>query len=450
MDTRLSLPFPCPRRAIAFGVALSLLLSSVAATTVASSDPGRPVRGVAARSAGAGGVDGIDGVRDRIALGMTMPGGALATLDDFSASIGGQRPNLWSISVKWGSDSGRDFPNARAEGLAKRGVVPFVWWTPTDPETQDDAAFSYKRIVAGDHDTYIRRFARDAKAYGRLVLLRFAHEFNGQFFRWAVEGPIGHEVEDFKEAWRHIWRVFDQEGASNVRFVWSVVKRRCPGGCNPYREYYPGDRFVDYLGFSSYNWGLQQGRWTGMAQTYRRVVQHLSAISDKPMIAAETGSGPDGGDKAAWIAEGYREVIRDFPRIVAIVYTNVDLRNIGHPDWSLTSPNGALDAYATISAMRAFSGRLELAGVRTRQAARHTSRLTRKAAAEATRRSTDRDGATARRSRVHAGEDRSDQTRPGPVAKRKATTTRKSSDDAKQVGTLDTLARTAGTTEEPA
>ena len=63
-------------------------------------------------------------------------------------------------------------------------------------------------------------------------------------------------ADTFVAAWRHVHGIFqDEGGADNVRFLWSVGKQKCRGGCNPYRAFYPGDAFVDYMGFSSFNWG---------------------------------------------------------------------------------------------------------------------------------------------------------------------------------------------------
>ena len=42
----------------------------------------------------------------------------------------------------------------------------------------------------------------------------------------------------------------------------------------------------------------------------------------------------------------------------AIVYLDVDLRPQGHPDWRLSSPAAALDAYAAIAAKPEFRGRV--------------------------------------------------------------------------------------------
>jgi mannan endo-1,4-beta-mannosidase len=300
----------------------------------------------------------LAGTGPRVALGVAVwDGRDLARVDAFSDSIGGITPAIWAIWSQWGSPERREFPSAVAEGLAARGVTPMIWWEPVDPADLADSTYPrHRNISRGDHDAYIRRFARAAKAFGGTVLLRLAHEANGSFFPWSVE-RFDNSPRTFIRAWRHVHRLFAEEGATNVRFVWSVAKQRCPGGCNPYRGVYPGDAFVDVAGLSNHNWGAMKDNWVPLIDGVEGVAGHLAEITDRPLMIAELGSDGEGGDKAAWIREGYRAVYERLPAITAIVYLDVDLREIGHPDWSLGGSPAVLEAYAEVAALGAFSGR---------------------------------------------------------------------------------------------
>ena len=78
-----------------------------------------------------------------------------------------------------------------------------------------------------------------------------------------------------------------------------MAKQKCVG-CNPYTEFYPGDKYVDYMGFSAFNWGAIEGRsWVSMYDSMKLVTNHLTAISNKPIIVAETATNDVGGDKGA-------------------------------------------------------------------------------------------------------------------------------------------------------
>ena len=95
-----------------------------------------------------------------------------------------------------------------------------------------------------------------------------------------------------------------------------------------------------------------------MVDGFSGVTASLSDISTKPIIAVEAASNALGGDKAAWIEDGYRQVYRRLPEVVAIVYLDADLRALGHPDWRLVTPAGALAEYAEIARLPRFQGRL--------------------------------------------------------------------------------------------
>lgn len=297
-----------------------------------------------------------------LALGVSRPNGRdMGALDDYIASVGGRAPATWTIWSSWGSRKTRSFPMAAAKGARARGAVAMIWWQPDNPSDPSDCRHaSLANIVAGQHDQYITKFALDAKTYQKKLLLRPLHEANGSYFPWTV-GNCGNDVPTYLAAWRHIHDIFRRVGAGNVKFVWSMAKKTCAvvAGCNPYLEFYPGDAYVDYMGLSAFNWGAQAGKsWASMELSFRRITQLLGEISDEPIIAVETASSPEGGDKAVWIRDGYPEVYAKFPQVVAIVYLDVDLRRVGHPDWRLGSPPEALQAYMDIVAQPGFRGRI--------------------------------------------------------------------------------------------
>jgi hypothetical protein len=328
---------------------LSVLLVATSLPVLGEYDPGRPTSN---EGSGSG-----ESPARRVALGVARPDVGIGELDSFTAAVGA-RPAIWVIWSQWGRAATKDFPMAEAKALRDRGVQPMIWWEPVKPGDLSDPTYPrHRNIIAGDHDAYIREFARDARDFGEPVLLRFAHEINNDFFPWSVNS-FDNSPATFKSAWRHVVDIFRSEGASNVKFVWSVAKKSCAGGCNPYLEVYPGDAYVDVMGFSGYNWGTHPGKsWISMYESFRRVTSKLREVSSKPIMAAETGSNPLGGDKAAWIRDGYRRVYAELPDIEAIVYLDADLRDVGHPDWRIASPAAALTAYAEIAGLARFDTR---------------------------------------------------------------------------------------------
>jgi len=294
----------------------------------------------------------------RVALGVSMKADrSLPAVDHFTTSVG-RAPALWSIWSTWGGDD-RAFPDTTfLNGLQTRGVVPMVVWQPVDPAHFDGDAYRYRRIIAGDFDPYIRHWAQAAKAWGGRVLLRFAHEMNGYWFPWSP-GRFDNTPAGFIKAWRHVWKIIRGPapggiGATNVKFVWSPGSP-CPS-CTPYSLIYPGDKYVDYVGFTAFNWGTGYSSWVPMVKKFTPAMKALAKVSSKPVIAAETGSSKLGGDKAAWIRLGYPAVYTRFPSIKAIVYFNVDMRPVHQPNWLLSAPAAALTEYRTVVAQPRFHG----------------------------------------------------------------------------------------------
>lgn len=305
----------------------------------------------------------------KLALGISMPDGRdLGELDDFRASIGGTRVATWTIWRQWGRAAVSAFPMAAAEGARQRGAVPIIWWEPISPDDWSDTTYTrHQNIVDGLHDDYIRQFALDAKAYGHRVLLRFAHQANSDYLPWAWDySPTDdNTVRTFKRAWRHVRRIFRDVGASNVKFVWTIATQTCAGNCLKRPLGFPGRRWVDYLGFTWENWGeagpdpvTPSEPWTPMLKGFTPIVKRLMAVSRKPIMAVAVASGPDGGNKARWIRNGYPKIYRRLPRVKAIMYLNVDLSGPPHlhRDWSLSG--AALRAYADIASQRRFKGRI--------------------------------------------------------------------------------------------
>jgi hypothetical protein len=302
--------------------------------------------------AGAGGSQ-AEASSHQLALGVSsMPWDSLADVDAFSASV--QRsPATWSIWSTWGGKDAAFPDRSFMNGLRSRHIVPLVFWQPADPGDNSTNPFTYFAIAHGDFDAYIRAWATAAKAYAGPVIVRFAPEMDGSWFPWSVS-RFGNTPQRFVKAWRHIWLIFHSVGATNVRLLWSPAQ---PCSCRS--DLYPGDAYVDYVGFTAYNWANASHPWRGLGSIVHGKMKSLVKLTRKPVIIAELGSSAVGGDKATWIKRGYNVVLSDYPQITAIVYFDVDMTRHGQPDWRLQVPQGALYAYKHLLTHPQFRGSLE-------------------------------------------------------------------------------------------
>ena len=241
------------------------------------------------------------------------------------------------------------------EAVREHGAIPLVDWGSWDNHgAKYQPAFSLGRIIDGSFDWYIRRWATGARDWGHPFFLRFDHEMNGDWFTWS-EGVDGNTPGQFVAAWRHVHRVFDSVGVSNVTWVWSPIIEYSEH--TPLAEMYPGEAYVDWMAMDGYNFGtnpVSGDRWTSFASVFGPTYAALLRLApSKPIMIAEAGSSEYGGSKAAWLKHALSvELPTAFPRIKAFVWFNS--RNDG--DWPISTSVSARTAFAAGIASPYFTG----------------------------------------------------------------------------------------------
>jgi hypothetical protein len=274
-------------------------------------------------------------------------------IDDFSSLVG-SKPAI----VHWFQDWVMDFDPAYMDEAISRGGMPLVTWEPWEfdagPDQLDQPRYTLKKILDGKHDAYVSSWAKAAASWGKPFFLRFAHEMNGDWTTWSP-GVGLNTARDFVSVWRRVHGIFRQEGATNVRWVWSPVAQY--EGSVPYKHVYPGDAYVHWFGISGYNWGntLEWSRWQSFSEIFGASYATMTRMARKPVMIPEVGCAEHGGDKAAWIRSAYLEEIpKKFPKIKAVSWFHVKKEN----DWRVDSSATALQAYQRVAASSLYQRRL--------------------------------------------------------------------------------------------
>ena len=260
------------------------------------------------------------------------------TWESFTTKVGGPL-----AAINWYEKFARGFNKRWFDWVHSQNLTPVVSWSPSKA---DNTSITWDRVAAGDVDTLIHNFARDAVAWSNPIYVRFNWEMNLEF-NGTTNTPA-----TFVSMWRHVHDIFIQEGATNVRWFW------CPNvwGSDPayYRPFYPGDAYVDYMGFNSYNWG--GNNWSTPRQVFGPTYAGLSEVSNKAMIIGETASDDRGGDKAAWITEAFlNDIPTLYPHIIGVLYFNFNQDNA---NWQVDTSPKSLAAFRAVVASPLYQGRL--------------------------------------------------------------------------------------------
>ncbi len=255
---------------------------------------------------------------------------------DFERLVG--KKIVWGyFSNNW--YNGIVFPKNAVETLHSLGVVPFIRLMPRsslDTYIEEDE-FTLDRIIRGDFDKELRKWAQDARDSGIPLLLEFGTEVNGDWFPWCGAPNGGGQTdgygdptypdgpERFKDAYRHIYDIFQEEGANNITWFIHYIAYPWPEvWWNKMSYYYPGDDYVDWIGVSVYGPLTPYERWIEFPDIMSDIYDELTSISPgKPVAILEWGvtNNHPFGDKAEWIRNALTSLINgDWPSVKAISY----------------------------------------------------------------------------------------------------------------------------------
>lgn len=231
--------------------------------------------------------------------------------------------------VHWFMNWDHEYDPSMAAAVAAGGRAPLISWQPMRQDVGD--------IAAGVHDEVLQSWARGVRAAAPgLVYLRPFPEMNGEWVPW------NGDPDALRAAWRRMTAVFEDEGADNVRWVWSPnVTDQPRTEANRMENYYPGDDQVDVLGMSGYNWGETRAYigWRSFETVFATGYERITALGPQPLWLTELASSDEGGDKAAWVREMFASTA--FPRIAALIWFDEHKE----ADWRLRSSPEVVQAF---------------------------------------------------------------------------------------------------------
>jgi len=227
--------------------------------------------------------------------------GKVRAVDAFEAKLG-RRMDIVHTYRTW---SDPFFADSDLEFI-RRGQTLLASWSGTDT----------RLIVLGRYDDLIRQNAQQIRDMGRPILLRW---------RWEMDRPnLQAEVwssQDFIAAWKHIWTIFREVGATNVSWVWCPTAKGFVDGIAG--AYYPGDDYVDWICVTTYPGDVKQS--VAPLSALIKPFLQWAAGHAKPIIIGEYGIPKtlSSAIRAAWLRDA-TEVYELNPQIRAVVYFESD------------------------------------------------------------------------------------------------------------------------------
>jgi Glycosyl hydrolase family 26 len=251
----------------------------------------------------------------------------------YFVNLAGKKIVWLNFSNDW--FNGIVFPESSVRNIWLNGAIPSIRIMPWSTYGKIDHTYSLKKILNGEFDKKLKKWAKELKKTGIPVMIDFVPEANGDWFPWCGINSGGSNKTGYgskeladgpemcRDAYRYLIELFRDEGVTNVTWVFHAAAISAPQeDWNSITAYYPGDDYIDWIGVSAYGpqrWGESYQRFVDIAQSS---YFELSALTpDKPIAILEFGVADylPNVNKALWIQSALYTVQQpEFSRIKAI------------------------------------------------------------------------------------------------------------------------------------
>jgi hypothetical protein len=190
----------------------------------------------------------------------------------------------------------------------------FMSWQARVSDTNTN--LSWRAIANGKYDRYINSAATRVKAFNRPVFIAFDAEFDTH----KTKGTMA----DYKAAYRRVVNRFRAYNVTNVAWAWVSSGYLGAGNAARIQAGYPGDAYVDWVGWDPYNFYRCNGTtWKTFEQKVTPTYNWMKANGhgDKPFLLSEYGTQYDANyptRSKQWHA-GIPAALKRLPNLKALV-----------------------------------------------------------------------------------------------------------------------------------
>ncbi|MCH4824001.1 glycosyltransferase [Gramella lutea] len=231
--------------------------------------------------------------------------------------------NIISFYLSWDKNAKNNFPEKLLKSIKAENAIPMITWEPWLKEKNTENSRKgqesiLKRIANGEYDSYINTFGKQLAEFDEPVYLRFAHEFDNPQYPWSK--TKGNLEEEFKLAWKHVYNLLKSQGAYKIMMVWN------PWKFENMNKFYPGDEYVDWVGFTLLNYAKlnKRGKTVAFEKLYKEFHDKLYWFTRKPVMLAEFGSvkSSNSNEQSNWLRNSSEILRNEFEEVKAVVMFN--------------------------------------------------------------------------------------------------------------------------------
>ncbi len=209
----------------------------------------------------------------------------------------------------------KDMKNAQADGR----IVELTLQTNEDNRLES----SVYAVLDGYYDEEIRQLARIVRDQKDPVLFRLNNEMNGDWCNYSAL-HFGLETRLYRDLWQWIYQVFQEEGATNARWVFNPNERSFPNyRWNHMLAYLPPANQIHAVGLTGYNTGTYYTgeNWRSFSEIYTPIYKEYTEVFDYPFLITEFASSSVGGNKEEWIHDMFKS-LDQFPKLQGLIWWN--------------------------------------------------------------------------------------------------------------------------------
>lgn len=273
----------------------------------------------------------------------------LQSLKEYEAAAG--KPAAWVYFSHFWHET-REFPLETATWIREQRSIPFIrlMLQSSFRFRGSETVYTLDNILAGQFDGDLRAWCEKARDFGTPLIAEYGTEVNSDSFTWSGIYNGGGETdgygdpsqpdgpERFRDTYRHIIQLCRNAGADNITWVFHAGGRSYPNEkWNAFENYYPGDEWIDWLGFSAY------GAHTPFSSPYRSFraeiedtyPRMIKLAPGKPIIVAELGTAKNNPyvDQVTWTRKAL-EIITSmqYENLIGFTWWNEAWQNDGNPE----------------------------------------------------------------------------------------------------------------------